>query len=62
VLIFSSEIALAIGREFIRRVCVKRGGGAALEQNKRAEPSSNLHRAARVTKALDYKNLGESFQ
>jgi len=39
-----------------------RGVGAALEQNKRPETSSDLHRAARVTKALDYKNLGESLQ
>jgi hypothetical protein len=35
--------------------------GAALEQNKRAKRWQSLHGAARVTKALDYKNLGGSF-
>jgi len=38
-----------------------RGGGTALEQNKRAKYWQSLHGAARVTKALDYKNLGGSF-
>jgi hypothetical protein len=38
-----------------------RGGGGALEQNKRAKHWQSLHGAPRVTKALDYKNLGGSF-
>jgi len=34
---------------------------AALEQNKRAKHWQSLHGAARVTKALDYKNPVDLF-